>query len=188
VAGSLLLGVAVFVAFTTPAVSYGHKMVTVPDAEWNLRWGTYRGEPNWEAAARELRPLIAEAEVIIGSYDVTALYAMGRLDYLLRPFGGNDYRMPEFAVLSKTRTPIISLPASLATIMTCHGSGVIFIERGHWRNPSAVPPATADLLEQVATPVPVPEHWRLAVFRWTSPVYGPQSEACADLPVRASGG
>jgi hypothetical protein len=91
-------------------------------------------------------------------------------------------------VESKTRTPVISLPASLATVMRCHESGVIFIERGHWRNPSAVPPATADLLEQVATPVPVPEHWRLTVFEWTSPLAGSRSEACADLPVRASGG
>jgi hypothetical protein len=183
-AGLLLLGVAGFVAFTTPAVSYGHKMLTVPDAEWNIRWGTYRGEPNWEAAARELRPLIEDAEVILGSYDVTALHAMGRLDYLLRPVGGTDYRRPEFAVVSKTRTPAVSSPTSLATIMGCYGSGVIFVERGHWRNPSSVPPATADLLEQVASPVPVPEHWRLTVFEWTSPLPGPRSEACADLPGR----
>jgi hypothetical protein len=187
-AGLLLLGVVGFAAFTTPAVSYGHKMLTVPDAEWNFRWGNYRGEPNWEAAARELRPVIEAAEVIVGSYNVTALHAIGRLDYLLRPVGGNDYRRPEFTVESKTRSPAISSPASLATIMGCHGSGVIFIERGHWRNPSAVPPAAADLLEQVATPVPVPEHWRLTVFEWTSPLPGPRSGACADLPVRASGG
>jgi hypothetical protein len=184
----LILVIAGFAAFTTPAVSYGHKMLTVGDAEWNLRWGTYRGEPNWEAAARELQPLIQDAEAIIGSYDITALHAMGRLDYLLRPLGGTDARRPEFAVEPKTRTPAISSPASLATIMGCHGSGVIFIERGHWRNPAAVIPATADLLERVASRVPVPEQWRLVVFEWSAPLPGPGPEACAALPTRRSGG
>lgn len=181
--GLLLLGVVGFAAFTTPAVSYGYKMLTVSDAEWNFRWGAYRGEPNWEAAARELRPLIEGAEVVIGSYDVAAIHAMGRLDYLLRPVGGSDSRMPEFAMATKTRTPAISSPASLAAIMGCYRSGVVFVERGHWRNPSAAPPATADFLESAATPLPVPEHWRLVVLQWDAPLPGASPELCAGIPV-----
>jgi hypothetical protein len=177
VATLMLVGVAAFAAFGTPAVSYGHKMLTVPDAEW--RWGTYRGEPDWRAAAHFLGPQLADAEVVVGSHDVAAYHGLGRLDYLLRRVNSGPSVAGEMMLNDKIPVPVLSSPEALATVLSCHPRGLVIIERGHWRNPWIVTPAMVDLLEANTIPVPLPEGWRLVAYRWDSTGRVPNAEACA---------
>jgi hypothetical protein len=181
----LLVGAAGFAALGTPAVSYGHKMLTVPDAEWAMHWGTYRGEPDWRAAARLLGPRVADAEVVVGSHDVAAFHGLGRLDYLLRRSEDDEADSGEIGVRGKIRVPVVSSPGALTTVIDCQRSGIVLIERGHWRNPWVVTPAMVEVLEAHATPIPLPEGWRLVAYHWESSASVADPRACAEL-VRAT--
>jgi hypothetical protein len=181
IVSAVLAGAVAFAAIGTPAVSYGHKMLTVPDHEWQFTWGTYRGEPDWQAAVRRLQPLIEESEVVLGSSDVAATYALGSFDYLLRRSRGSQGDRPDFDIRPKTLTPLVSTPTGVATVMECHRSGVALIERGHWRNPRLVTPQVVDFLEANTSRVPLPDGWRMVAYHWTSSGTTIDPEACSML-------
>jgi 4-amino-4-deoxy-L-arabinose transferase-like glycosyltransferase len=158
-----------FVSLGNPAMgSWSVKVMTVNDADWGA-WGNYRGHPDWVAAAAALETELEKAEVVLGSYDVTAVYALNRLDYLLRRVGSTYGDVPDFHLRGKTAVPVVPTPEALALVMSCHRSGLIFIERGHYGAEWAVTPELVAHLEAHAERLVMPEEWRLLVFRWTSP-------------------
>jgi hypothetical protein len=165
-----LIGVALFAAAGSGAASYSYKMLTVPDAEWE--WfvvAPYRGWPDWEAAAQELGPLARDADVLLASSEINALWALGRIDLILRRSARSRGILPEFARWWKVPVPVITTAESLELVMACHASGLIVIERNHWRNDWGVPPPTADFILETLDRHPLPERFRLMAFTWEHP-------------------
>jgi hypothetical protein len=163
-----LAAVALFAAFGNSASSYALKIMTTDDAEWRAP-DAYRGNSDWVAAGTVLAPDLAQADAVLGSYDVTAIYGLGRLDYLLRRVGSTDGDVPDFHVRSKSGVPIVSTPEALDLVMSCHRSGLVFIEEGHYGAEWSV---TLDLvrhLEANGERLELPEKWRLIAFRWAAP-------------------
>lgn len=179
----ILAGVALFAAFGNPASSYAVKVMTVGDAEWR-GWGGYRGNPDWVAAGNAVAADLARADVVMGSYDVTALYALNRLDYLLRRVGSTEGDVPDFHIRSKSGVPIVSTPGALQLVMTCYRSGLIFIERTHHGADWSVTPELVHHLEEHAELIPLPEEWRLFVYRWSTS--DPQEAAACEALSRNS--
>jgi hypothetical protein len=163
---AFLIGCALFMAAGSGAASYSYKMLTVSDADW--RWflvAPYRGWPDWEAAARELEPVAREAEVVLASSEINALWALGRVDLILRR-SRRTAVLSEFERWWKVPVPVISTAESLNAVMACNESGLVVIERNHWRNDWGVPAATADFILERLERVPLSDRYRLMAFTW----------------------
>ncbi|MFH1679294.1 MAG: glycosyltransferase family 39 protein [Candidatus Eisenbacteria bacterium] len=163
----LALFAAAFAVAGSGAFSFASRMVAGSDAHWPFE-RTYRGEPDWRAAARHLRDAREEGAVLVGSSDLKALYYFGRLDYALSyDLRGDSRRVsPEFAPHWKTLVPVVSEPESLRRIVDSHPSGLVVVEKKQIRKSWGVPAPAADFLEQNLEEVPLPPEWRLRAFRW----------------------
>ncbi len=178
---ALLIFVALFAAAGSGATSYAFKMLTVPDAEWG--GFEYRGDPNWVAAAHMLGPLVHEADVVVASYDITSLYALGRVDYLMHRVRTGAGPIPEFGSRGKTLARVITTPESLSIVMSCHAQGLVMIERFHRNKEWAVSSATVDYLEAHTQAIPLPRHLRLHAYGWDGRGENAGSETlCPSLP------
>jgi 4-amino-4-deoxy-L-arabinose transferase-like glycosyltransferase len=176
-----LVAIAVFAALGNPATtSYPVKMLVRGDAGSSV-WDRFRQDSDWVAAGAALAPEVAQTDVIVASYDITAVYALNRLDYLLGRFGSARGDRPDFSIKGKTAAPVVSTPQALAAVMACHRTGLVFIERTHFGAPYRVTPRLARYLEANAEKVHLPEEWRLVVFRWVTPT-PPVDDSCPTLP------
>jgi hypothetical protein len=175
----VLLGSALFAAGGSAATSFSYKMLTVPDAEWE--WflvAPYRGWPDWRAAAVELDDRVREAEVVLASSEINALWALGRVDLILRRSTTRAGVLREFAHWRKVPVPVISTAESLATVMACTASGLVVVEWMHWRNDWGVPDGAADFIEENLEVVPVSERHGLMVFAWENEATPARAEDC----------
>jgi hypothetical protein len=183
VSGALLASLA-FVAFGSAATSWAVKFITVGDHEYQGGWGGYRGNPDWAGAAVALEDELRRSEVVLASYDVSAIYGIGRADYLLRHVGPMTGRRLDFFPRGKTPTPIVSTPASLELVMRCHATGLAIVESGHLRQDWATSDELVDFLEARTTQVTVPRALRLYVARWEREPAGTDAAACAEIADR----
>ena len=182
-AGALLGAATLFALGGSGAVSYTYKMLTVSDRDW--RWhlvAPYRGDPGWRHALPILGPAAAASDVVLSSSEIRSLYFLGQVDYLLRRSNDRAGILPEFTIGSKVPVPVISTAESLRRVMSCHGSGLIVVERFHWRNPWGVPEETAEFLEAHTARLTIPEELQLLAFRWFSAVQPSPQETCARPP------
>jgi 4-amino-4-deoxy-L-arabinose transferase-like glycosyltransferase len=176
-----LVGIAIFAALGNPATaSYPVKMMIRGDAGSSV-WDRFRQDSDWVAAGTALAPEVAQADVIVASYDITAVYGLNRLDYLLGRAGSARGDRPDFWIKGKTGAPVVSTPQALEAVMSCHPTGLVFIERTHFGAPYSVTPPLARYLEANAEQVHLPEEWRLVVFRWVTPT-APVDISCPTLP------
>ncbi len=161
-----VVAVGLFVLLTNPAFRDSLRMLALTDAEW-ADGARFRGFPDWARAQPGLSPLAAQAEVLLTSSGVKALYYLDRLDYdVSRTLRDETDTLGEFGIDPKTGRRVITAPESLARVMDEHGSGLVVIESRRWRRPHNVPDAFADYLEAHATRLDTPESWRLLVFKW----------------------
>ena len=168
-ASALLLAAGLFAAASNGAFSYTVRMLLPPPAEGAHRM--YRGDTDWGAASRRLRALADSAELVISSADVKSVYYVGRLDATLTAtlLWGRDGRRPEFNASPQTGRPTISTPGSLALLRDCASSGLVVIDRDHWRISWGVADPVADYLEANTERVPLLESDGVIVFRWREP-------------------
>lgn len=141
----------------------------------------------WELARPVLEPLLAEADIVVVTSELDALYFLGRYDVLVsrsrideRP-GKNT---PDFALDTRTGRPIIAQPGSLARLMSCYRKGIVVTSTYRWRKAPMLDDAMADLIVRRATPVDLPRASRVLAFTWDSP----PATAAADCPAIPSAG
>jgi 4-amino-4-deoxy-L-arabinose transferase-like glycosyltransferase len=176
-----LVGIAIFAALGNPAIaSYPVKMLIRGDAGSSV-WDRFRQDSDWVAAGAALAPEVAQTDVIVASYDITAVYALNRLDYLLGRVGSSRGDQPDFSIKRKTGAPVVGTPQALEAVMACHPTGLVFIERSHFGAPYSVTPQVARYLEANAEQVHLPLEWRLIVFRWASSD-PPEDTSCPTPP------
>jgi hypothetical protein len=143
---------------------------------------------DWDAALAYLASAAERSDVVIASADLKALYYLGRLDFDISAdhlFDGTRF-LPDFTPQSATGTPVIRSTEAVRTIVDCFPSGLFTIERWHWRAPDGVPAGTADLIESLTRPVPVPANLEILAFEWrrgTVPAMDSSAAAPAACPV-----
>ncbi|MBM3319232.1 MAG: glycosyltransferase family 39 protein [Candidatus Eisenbacteria bacterium] len=170
---ALLILAGLFAAAGNGAFSLAAKMVAGSDADWPFA-RTYRGEPNWGAAAGRLGAERVQGAVLVASSDLKGLYYFGGIDYILsRDLLGDSRGMrEEFAPHWKTRVPVVSEAESLRRIVERHPRGLVVVEKKQLRTSWGVPAPAADFLERYFEEIPLPAEWRLRAFRWDRPEEG----------------
>jgi hypothetical protein len=146
-----------------------------------------RPAPRWEEARPILEPLMAEADVVVVTSELEALYFLGTYDVLI-----SRSRMGEGAAASRggvneeffrdprTGRPVISTPQSVERLMACHERGIIITSTYRWRHAPMLSDEVADLIVQHAAPVELPPRSQVMAFTWDRPVADPTSP-CPDL-------
>jgi 4-amino-4-deoxy-L-arabinose transferase-like glycosyltransferase len=179
--GSVLAAALLFVIAGSAATSYSIKYMTVGDADWQ-GWGGYRGHPDWEAAGLALADELRNSEVVLASYDISALYGIGRADYLLRHLDVRTGDYLNFFPRGKTPVPVVATPEALALVIACHTSGTAIIESTHFRREWATSPEQVDLLEAHADRLELPS--RLHVYHWHRDASSSDPAACEEIRTR----
>lgn len=119
---------------------------------------------DWEAAQIVLRPIAREADVVVSSSDLKALYYLDRLDYELSANALSGF--PEFTRSWQTGKPAIRSASALARVLDCHSSGLIVMDWDHVRNPAFVRRDTMDWIETHAEQIPLDDRIHVRAFLW----------------------
>jgi hypothetical protein len=141
---------------------------------------------DWTMALPQLRPLADSADVVIASYILKPLYYLGRGDVSLSYSELSELRWEngrpvEFSIDWRTGKPAISSPESLERIMGCFRSGLILVEKFHWKRAILVPAPAADFIAAHTEEVPLPGDSWLRAFRWRQ-AQPPARQDCPPWP------
>jgi hypothetical protein len=177
-----------FCLLTNPAASLSIRMLRYSDAKWPEPQ-RYRGFADWKSAAETLKPFLEKSSVVLTNCDVKSLYFFGRSDLSISVTLLHETDTgKEFGLDRRTGRPVISTPESLAAVMRQHSSGLVVIEKPHWRVPYGVPDEIADYIDAHLEPVSLPPEWRLLAFRWQHKGPGSRENRHDDLKPNADTG
>jgi 4-amino-4-deoxy-L-arabinose transferase-like glycosyltransferase len=113
---------------------------------------TRQAEADWTTAQKELASWLAEADVVLTTEELMALYYLGQYDILVSKSRlseiGNGH---EFSVDGRTGRRVISTPGSVQLILDCFSDGLIVSGEWHWRNAAELEDAVANLIAARAT-------------------------------------
>lgn len=143
-------------------------------------------DSDWERAAPVLRPLLAEAAVLVNTEELGPLYYFGRHDILYSPSKLAELPPAARSDLGRdprTGRPVIGSLEALERVIRCYPSGLFLTPALHWRRPYLADPEAVDLLERLAEPVELPAGSHVHAYRWRHPPPDPaDGEACRGLP------
>jgi hypothetical protein len=141
---------------------------------------------DWTAARDPLAPWLADADIVLTTNELSALYYLGRYDILISKSRLSELRDGgEFSLDPRTGRPVITTPESLALIMDCYRDGLIVADAARWRNRAQVDDAVIHLIQARAEEVDLPAAAMHAYF-WRQPDDARRDEACARLPAGMS--
>ena len=126
--------------------------------------------PRWEAARADLEPWLEEADVVLTSSELEALFYLGRYDVLIsrsRAAEIDDYE--EFGRDHRTGRPVISTVDSLERLIDCHADGLIVTPTRLWRASPHIGDPLADLILKRTTPLELPPEARVDAYVWDHP-------------------
>ena len=175
----LLAGCAAFILLTNSAFTQTLRLVMRDNSV------LYPGGPtptlSWTLAAPALAPLAAEADVVVSTEDLEAIWFFDRLDYVLdRDHLLQGGTRPEFSVDGKIMAQMIGSTESLRRVVACHPTGLLIAMR--WALISyKMTPETAAFISGTLLPIPLPERTGLVAYRWDNST-GPVAGECPGLP------
>ena len=122
-------------------------------------------ETSWSSAQRLLLPLAANADAIVTSNSMKAIYYLGRYDYELNTsIVAETNTGAEFGIDERTGRRAISTPESLAQVLRTHATTLIVAEKEKLGLDAGVPAGTAAVARERCGPIPVPDDARIAVW------------------------
>lgn len=126
----------------------------------------YAGEPEWGAAVETLRPLVVQADRVITSNAMEALYYLGRYDYELNASivvetdSGNEFGLDE-----RTGGHAISTADSVRKVIGMAGATLVVLEDKKTGVPVGVPAEAMDVIVEACTSVALPANGS-AIHAW----------------------
>jgi hypothetical protein len=139
---------------------------------------------DWRAARDALAPWTADADIMITTEELGALYFLGRSDVRFSPSKIVEIPLDqqfEFGIDHRTGLPLITKPESVERLIECFPRGIIVGPSEHWGNPILISDAVAAVITKHATPIDVPRQSHLYAWGWTRDAGAPRPADCADL-------
>jgi len=139
----------------------------VPDGDWSRAEGPFRA-------------IAARQGMLVTGDDLRTIAHLG--DYQVFISSSRLGELPPFTDFTpdyRTGRPIIEAVSAMNAVIDCNRSGAVIVSDRQWRNPIAVTPAVADLIERRLTPVRsvpgfhvFPWHAAKAAPPWPYPQHG----------------
>lgn len=141
------------------------------------RFMPVRDAPRWEAARAHLEPWLQEADVVVTSSELEALYYLDRYDVLVsRSRAAEISEHADFDRDPRTGRPVITTSAALELLMDCYRTGLIVTPARLWRTEPHIDREVANWILGHTKPLGLPPDLRMMAFVWDQPVAadGPQ--------------
>lgn len=139
---------------------------------------------DWHAARAALASWSTDADIMITTEELGAIYFLGRSDvrYSASKLQELDPdQRKEFGIDYRTGRPIISRPESLEQLIECFQQGIVVGPIEHWGNPILISEAVQDILEKHAKPIEVPKESYLYAWGWAREFRKTRPSYCSDL-------
>jgi hypothetical protein len=132
-----------------------------------------RPPADWAGTAEVLAPIAKEADILISSSELEALYAFGRIDYAVNHslYHEVTLRYPKEPIVRDRRTGVRTFehPRALQEVLECHQSALVVSDVYRWRDPGKVPDDFADLVEKRLVELDLPPDSNMRAWQWTNP-------------------
>jgi 4-amino-4-deoxy-L-arabinose transferase-like glycosyltransferase len=139
-------------------------------------------EADWSTAQRELAHWLDEADVVLTTEELMALYYLGEYDVLVSKSRLSESpEGHEFSIDDRTGRPVISTPRSVGLILGCFSDGLIVSRETHWRDAAELDDAVANLVAARATRLDLGARGIVA-YVWNRSSEGPRPVRCERLP------
>lgn len=177
-----IAGVVAFAALSHPALIRSARGLWIDPSVRHPGQGDI--SLSWSRAAVVLRPLARQADAVVATDDLKAIYYLDRLDYVLDRDHLYEDRppdlgpRPEFSIDTKIDRPMVSQPASIARIMACHETGLVVAQQFALDTSYFVPRDTRAFLLEHGEPVALDPQWGLVALRW----HTPREQLASDCP------
>jgi hypothetical protein len=144
---------------------------------------------DWRLARDELSSWVADADIMITTEELGAIYFLGRSDVRFSPSKLNeiprDQRF-EFGIDHRTGRPIITKGESIEQLIECFPQGFIVGPIEHWGNPILISDEIQIILIRHAEPIEVPKRSYLYAWGWKREPASANPADCSNL-MRFSG-
>jgi hypothetical protein len=137
--------------------------------------------PDWADALPKLKPLLDEAEVILTSPGVSALYHLGHFDAELANRAAHGERDENW----RTGRPVLYDAEAVRRWLERAPSGLVVVEQGRWGDRLYIMPEVVQAIEQHAKRVPLPEASQLKAYYWKKPQNATESPDSEDATTAA---
>ena len=177
--GAALAGIAGFILISNSGVTQTIRLMLRDHSI--LYPGGATPTLSWTLAEPVLEPLAADADAVVSTEDLEAIWFLDRLDFVLdRDHLLQGRAKPEFSVDGKIMAQMIGGTEPLRRVIACHETGLLIAMR--WALASyKMAPETADFIRKTLEPVPLPDRSGLVAFRWDNSD-GPVAGECPGLP------
>ena len=177
--GAALAGIAGFILISNSGVTQTIRLMLRDHSI--LYPGGATPTLSWTLAEPVLEPLAADADAVVSTEDLEAIWFLDRLDFVLdRDHLLQGRAKPEFSVDGKIMAQMIGGTEPLRRVVACHDTGLLIAMR--WALASyKMAPETADFIRKTLEPVPLPDRSGLVAFRWDNSD-GPVAGECPGLP------
>lgn len=152
-----------------------------------INLATGHAEADWPTAEKELSSWLDEADVVLTTEELMALYYLGQYDLLVSKSRlSESTEAHEFGVDDRTGRRVISTPQSVGLILDCFSDGLIVSRETHWRDPAELDDAVANLITARAARLDLKARGIVA-YVWNRPSDGARPARCERLPDLAVG-
>ena len=138
----------------------------------------------WRAAREALVSWTTDADIMITTEELGAIYFLGRSDVRYSPSKLAELRPDqrfEFSIDHRTGRPIMSKPESLEQLIDCFERGIVVGPIEHWGNPILISEAVQAVLSRHAKPIEVPKESHLYAWGWAREPRETKPDYCSDL-------
>jgi 4-amino-4-deoxy-L-arabinose transferase-like glycosyltransferase len=139
---------------------------------------------DWRAARAALASWTADADIMITTEELGAIYFLGRSDVRYSPSKLQELdpdQRKEFGIDYRTGRPIIAKPESLEQLIDCFERGIIVGPVEHWGDPIRINEAVQDVITRYAEPIEVPKESYLYAWGWEREFRQTRPSYCSDL-------
>jgi 4-amino-4-deoxy-L-arabinose transferase-like glycosyltransferase len=139
---------------------------------------------DWRLARDALASWIADADIMITTEELGAIYFLRRSDVNYNPsklLELDPDQRKEFGIDYRTGRPIISKPESLEQLIACFERGIVVGPVERWGDPMRINEAAQDVITRYAKPIEVPKESHLYAWGWEREFRETRPSYCSDL-------
>ena len=139
---------------------------------------------NWRAARQALSMWVENADIMITTEELGAIYFLGRSDVRFSPSKLRELapdQRKEFGIDHRTGRPVITTAESVEQLIACFQRGFIVGPVEDWGKPTLINGKLQAVIRRHANPISVPDNSHLYAWGWEQETATTKPAFCSDL-------